>query len=155
MASIFGTKGTPWNDQEPGANDAGVVTRQITGSKPGGLPSGATFVGAASGNVANAQAQASLPAVAAKLNYLTGVQITAAGATGALVVNATIAGLVGGTVTYSFAFPAGVAVQATPIIVPFPMPIPASAVNTAIVVTLPAGGAGNTNAAVALQGYVV
>ena len=48
---------------------------------------------------------------------------------------------------------AGAAVQANPLIVRFNMPIPASAVNTAIAITLPALGAGNTKAAVAIHGF--
>lgn len=112
-----------------------------------------TPVTAASGNVANASAAATLAGVAAKTNYLTGFQITAAGATAAACVNATVAGVITGTMTYTFCVPAGTAAGATPLSVSFNPPIPASAVNTAIVVTLPALGAGNTNAAVSAQGF--
>lgn len=108
---------------------------------------------ASSGNVAAAAAAATLAAEAAKTTYLSGFVVTAAGATAGLVVNGTITGLVGGTMTFSFAFPAGVLVQATPLIVNFPFPVPASALNTAIVLTLPSGGAGNTNAAVTAIGF--
>jgi hypothetical protein len=122
-------------------------------SATGGLSGAVTQVTGSSGNVANATATASLPAVAGKTNFLTGFQCTATGATGALVVNVTVTGLVTGTATYTFVFPAGVTVQATSLIVSFVTPVKASAVNTAIVVTLPAGGTGNTNAAVNVQGY--
>jgi len=114
-------------------------------------PSGLTTV--SSGNVANASAAATLAAVAAKTNYLAGFEITAGGATGAALVSATITGLAGGTATYTFGAPAGATVAATPLVVWFPTPLPASAVNTAIVVTLPALGAGNTNATVVVHGY--
>ena len=36
----------------------------------------------------------------------------------------------------------------------FPQPLPASAVNTAITVTVPSFGAGNTNAAVVVYGFM-
>jgi hypothetical protein len=39
--------------------------------------------------------------------------------------------------------------------VPLPIPVPATAVNTAIVVTVPSLGAGNTNAAVTAFGFYV
>jgi hypothetical protein len=107
----------------------------------------------ASGNVANASAAASLAANASTTDYVSGFQCTAAGSTAALVVNATLAGVITGTQTYTFVFPAGVTAQATPLVVAFNPPVPASAVNTAITITLPAGGAGNTNAACNIQGY--
>lgn len=116
-------------------------------------PSGATPITAASGNVANASAVATLSGAANVLTYISGFQCTAAGSTGALVVNLTVGGVVTGTMTYTFIFPAGVTVAAAPVIVKFDPPVPASAVNTSIVVTLPAGGAGNTNAACNAQGY--
>lgn len=114
----------------------------------------AQAVTASSGNVANAQAQASLPAVANKTNWLTGFEVTASGSTAALIVLVAVAGTVGGTLTYVFVFPAGATVAAQPLIVEFAQPIPASAANTAIVVTCPAGGAGNTNACVNVHGFV-
>jgi hypothetical protein len=117
------------------------------------IPTGANFKTGASGNVAASSAAATLGAVAGRTNYITGFQLTAAGSTVALVVNATVTGLVTGTLTYTFVFPAGVTAQATPLIVNFDNPIPASAVNTAITVTLPSGGAGNTNAAANIQGF--
>lgn len=121
----------------------------------GGLPAGATPVAASSGNVANASAVATLAAVSAKTNYITGFQVTASGATAGLPVVVTVAGILGGTLSYIFTFPAGVLVGAAPLLVTFPDPVPASAVNVAIVVTCPASGSGGTNAAVSAQGYVV
>lgn len=121
----------------------------------GNLPATATAVSVSSGNQANANAVATMAAVAAKTNYITGFQITASGATSAGVVNATVVGLLGGTATYTFTVPAGATTAAQPLQVTFANPMPASAVNTAIVVTLPALGSGNTNAAVNAQGYVL
>lgn len=126
----------------------------VTGAA-GALPPSATAVIASSGNVANASAAATLAAVASKTNYLSGFQITASGATVGADVSVTITGLLGGTITYTFNAPAGALVGATPLVVTFPYPLPASAVNTAIVVTCPALGAGNTNATANAQGYVL
>jgi hypothetical protein len=118
-------------------------------------PRGATPVTAASGNVANASAAATLAAVSGKTNYVTGFTITAGGSTGAALVSATLTGLLGGTATYTYATPAGATVGATPLTVKFGIPVPASAANTAITLTLPALGAGNTNAAVSIQGFYI
>lgn len=119
------------------------------------MPSGAVSVTASSGNVAAASAVATIPAVANKTAYLTGFIITSAGATGALVVSPTITGIIGGTMTFTYTTVAGVAVGNTPLIVTLPIPVAASAVNTAIVLTLPSLGAGNLNAAVTAFGYYV
>ena len=112
-----------------------------------------TPVSAASGNVANAPASASMAAVVAKTNYVCGVEFTASGATAASVVSPTITGLSGGTVTYTFAAPVGVSVEATPLLLQFTPCLSASAVNTAITATLPALGSGNTNATVSIHGF--
>lgn len=111
-----------------------------------------TSVTGSSGNIANASAIATIPAVAGYTAWCTGFQITASGATAASVVSPTLAGGVSGTLTYTFAVPAGVAVSANSLIVTFNPPIPASAVNTAFTLTLPALGSGNTNATVNIQG---
>lgn len=106
-----------------------------------------------SGNVANASAVATLAAAAGKTTYLTSYTITGGGATAASIVNATIANVVGGTMTLNVIVPAGATLGITPLIVVFLEPVPATAVNTAIVLTLPALGAGNTNAAVTATGF--
>lgn len=124
-----------------------------TGTQAAGVPLGATPITASSANVANANAVATLPGTAGKVTYITGFQLTAAGATAGLAVTATVAGVVTGTMNFTFTFPAGVAVPAQPLVVEFPEPVPASAANTSIVVTLPAGGTGNTNATAAAQGF--
>jgi hypothetical protein len=112
-----------------------------------------TPVTATSANQANAQAVATLAAAVGKTTFITGFQVTASGATAGLPVTVTVAGVITGTMNYTFTFPAGVLVPATPLVVAFPTPVPGSAVNTAIVVTLPASGAGGTNATVAAQGF--
>lgn len=119
----------------------------------GGPPPGAVTVSQNSANVANAQAQATLAAAAGLTNFVTGFMIFAGGATAGSIVLATITGLAGGTLNIPVAVPAGALLAATPITVTFPQPIQASAVNTAVVLTLPALGAGNTNGSVSLLGF--
>jgi hypothetical protein len=102
---------------------------------------------------AAATVAATIPAVAAKTNYLTGFEITAAGATAASVVSLSVTGLLGGTVTYTYAAVAGVTLGCVPLVVQFNPPLPASAVNTAIVVSLPSLGTGNTVANVVSHGF--
>lgn len=116
------------------------------------LPAG-TPISAASGNVANASAVATLAGVAGKTTYITGFEATSSGATVGLPVTVTVTGLLSGTLSYTFAFVPGVLLASTPLTIEFPQPLPASATNTAIVVTLPAGGAGNTNATVTAHGF--
>lgn len=107
-----------------------------------------------SGNVINTSAAASIPAASQQFNYLTGFEIVAGGATVGLCVNATITGALGGTMTYPYCAPAGALIFGTPLIVQFEKPgLRSAAVNTAITVTLPALGLGNTNAAVVVHGY--
>ena len=118
-------------------------------------PSDATMLNSSSGNVANASAAASLAAAASVTNYLNGVEITFAGATAAANVVATITGLLGGTISFVCVAPAGANLPGTPIILTFDPPLPASAANTAITVTLPALGAGNTHACVNIHGFRV
>ena len=117
------------------------------------IPAIASGLCASSGNVANAAAVAALPAKVGLLAYMTGFQITGAGATSGLSVVATITGLAGGTASHVFTFPAGVTVGGQSLAPTFYPALQASAVNTAITITLPAGGLGNVNAAVSVQGF--
>lgn len=147
------TNGVQVNSALPaGGNVIGHVIVDSGAVNIGPYPSGATFVTNDSGNVANAAAVATLAGVGGKITYLTGFALTASGATLGNDVTATISD---GTWTksYTFTFPVGALVPATPIIIQFNNPLKASAVNTAIVVTLPAGGAGNTNATATVEGY--
>jgi hypothetical protein len=113
----------------------------------------ATPVTAGSGNVANASAAATIPAVAGKTAYISGFTISGAGATAGLVVNPTVAGVISGTRTFTYAAVAGVGLINPVLDVQFCPPIPASAVNTAITVTCPALGAGNTANTVNAYGF--
>lgn len=116
-------------------------------------PAAATPITNSSGNVANSNAVATLAAAVGKTTYITGFEITAGGATTGALVTVTVVGPVTGTMSYTFAAPTGATVGAEPLIVEFPVAIPASATNTAIVVTLPALGSGNTNATAVAHGY--
>ena len=109
----------------------------------------------ASGNVANATATATLAAAANQTTYIEGFQVTGAGATAALPVVVTVTGLLGGTQSYIYCARANPLDANEPLFVAFDPPIAASAPNTAIVVTCPALGAGNTNNAVCVQGFRV
>lgn len=121
----------------------------------------ATPVANSSGNVAAASAVATLPAVAGKVTYIEGFDITGAGATGASIVAVTVTGLPTtiGTLTFEVVVPAGATVgiggTGNPGLIPvrFPTPLPASAANTTIVVTAPSFGTGNTNACVTAYGF--
>lgn len=136
------------------AGDASLAAL-ATADNRAGIGAGATSVVASSGSVANASAVATIPAVSAKTNYITGFTITGLGATAASGKTLTIAGLLGGTISYVFQVLAGATTGIAPIHITFPVPLPASAVNTAIVVTVPAFGAGNTSAIATAYGFVV
>lgn len=136
----------------PAATDPAIVVA-LSPNGQGPYPTGRTALIAGSGNKANASAAATLTPGSTVAAYLAGFEITATGATLGLPVIVTVAGILGGTLSYIFSAPAGVLVDATPLVVEFDPPLPASAVNTPIVVTLPALGTGNTNAAVVAHGY--
>jgi len=108
---------------------------------------------ASSGNVAAAVATATLAANATKTTYITGFEITGAGATAGAAVVVTVTGTIGGTMSFVYTAATGAAVGNFPLIVDFPEPVPGSAINTAIVVSCPSLGAGNTNNAVVAHGF--
>ena len=106
-----------------------------------------------SGNVAAATATATMAAANGLLNYVCGFSITGAGATGASVINPTLTGLNGGTITYTMAIVAGATLAQPQLDLRFSPCQPATALNTAITLTVPSFGAGNTNATVSIYGY--
>lgn len=118
------------------------------------IPGGATRTTSSSGNVAAASAVATLTSAVGRTMFITGFEVTGAGATAGAVVNVTVTGTIGGTMTYTYTAATGATVANTPLIVEFPLPIPASATNTNIVVTCPSLGAGNTNNTVVAHGYL-
>jgi hypothetical protein len=119
------------------------------------LPTGATQVAGSSGVVSAAAAVATLTSAAARTAYLTGIWVSGLGATAATMATITITGLLGGTINYAYPVPAGVGVAGEPMSVAFPAPLPASAVNTNIVVTVASFGAGNVGASCMATGYLI
>lgn len=96
---------------------------------------------------------ATLAAAAGRRAFITGFVVDGLGATGAAVVDVTVTGVLGGTITRKVNVPAGATVTITPLVVEFNRPLPASADNTAIVVNVPSFGAGNTQALVSARGF--
>ncbi len=101
-----------------------------------------------------AQQTATIAAVAGRMNYIEGFDVTGGGATAASLINVTVTGLAN-TLNYQLAVPAGVTTDlgTSRLTVRFPSPIPASALNTAINVVVPSFGAGNTGEAVTIYGF--
>jgi hypothetical protein len=91
----------------------------------------------------------SLGAVTGTTNYICGFVITSGGSSAASVVTATAAGTVSGTLSFAYVFPSsGQGILG----VAFPQCIAATGQNTAITVSVPAGGTGTT-AALSVWGY--
>jgi hypothetical protein len=130
-------------------NLSGVLATQDSSD----IPVMKTGLSASSGNVANATATASLPAKVGQIAYMTSWLVAASGATAGATVNLTVTGLAGGTLTVPFTFPAGANVAAYALTPTYYPGLQAAAANTPITISLPAGGAGNTNAAVSVQGF--
>lgn len=113
-----------------------------------------TAVSDSAASAAAAGVAATLAGAVGKTTFISGFVVTGAGATGASVVEVTVTGVAGvGTLRFKLAVPAGAAVGLTPLVVTFNEPLAANAPNTAIVVTVPSLGAGNTAVAVAAWGF--
>jgi hypothetical protein len=154
--SPIGTTATPLvTSLSVASGNVGSVFTPLSVSQYGALPSGVTAVTGTSGNVANATAAANLPGVSAKTTYIMGFCITAGGATAAAIVNVSLLNVITGTMIFNFGVPTGATLMAQPLVVLFNTPIPANAVNTAIQLSMPALGAGNTNAAVNVWGFQI
>ena len=120
---------------------------------PASYGAGITAETAASGDVAAATATATLAAAATTTTYLTGFSVTGGGATSASVIACTVTGLITGTLTYDIAVPAGATLGIPVLARSFNPAIPASAVNTTIVVSCPTFGSGNAHASVNAEGF--
>lgn len=97
---------------------------------------------------------ATLAASVGKTTYIAGFSVDGLGATGASVIEVVVSGLLGGSLRRKLSIPAGAtAILPSPLVMEFDRPIPASAANTAIVVTVPSFGAGNTSAVVQAHGF--
>jgi len=106
------------------------------------------FVNSAS---TNAQITIALPAVAGKLNYVTGFEVSGVGSTAGGTINIHLDGIFGYPTYFVLKIPAGGAVD--PLIVQFTRPIPAVALNTAISLVVPAFGLGSTLQSASLHGF--
>ncbi len=134
---------------------ADIVSPDNTITPQAGIASGAAQSNAAA-----------LTATTGRTQYITGFDISGSGATAASVIEVTVTGLAtsaGGTLKYEVPILAGVTAPAfgssttngpSLYSVRFPVPLPASATNTAITVTCPSFGSGNTNASVCVYGYL-
>lgn len=122
---------------------------------PAGVTPGAAAPVFTLGSQAGAAAaiSATVAGVAGKTSWITGFQVTGAGSTAGGVISITVTGILGGNWQFKLAIPAGVTLGVTPLQVAFPIPYPASAQNQAITVNVPSFGAGNTDAAVSVQGF--
>jgi len=115
-----------------------------------GYPAGAVPLTATSTG-ANAPITATLPAAAGKTTYVTSLQASATGASAPSVVNVTLVGALGGTLSWQKVNPSG---SEMPVLsLNFNPPCPASALNTALVLTMPAAGAGTVGQSVSIQGF--
>lgn len=126
-------------------SDAPRVVNAVVVAQP-------TATTASAAVAANTSNSATLSAVAAQTNYITGFTVTTQGGTGAAAGAVTVTGVKGGTLTFEVGAAASNPVQ---FIHTFPQPLPASAVNTAIVVNVPALGANTGAAACTVYGYVL
>jgi hypothetical protein len=112
---------------------------------------GTVAITATSGNVAAATASATLAGTQNRTTYLCGLFVSGLGATSGAAVLGTVTGVVA-TTTFNVGVPAGATVPITPHVIAFLPCIPATALNTNIVVSVPSFGAGNTNASVLAWG---
>lgn len=117
------------------------------------IPPG-TVTSNGSGNVANASAVATLTATATTYAYISGFRCDPGGSTAAGIAAVTVAGVTGGPLVYTAGSPAGVGLVGTPVNEGFNPPLPASAVNTNISVTMGALGSGNVKASCVIYGLI-
>lgn len=116
-------------------------------------PPGAIAVIDSTSTADTASQTATLPASPSRLTHICGWTVTGLGATALSNVVVTVATLQGNkTLNYAYAMPVGATVIAAPVGDNYTPCLPANAVNTAVVVTVP-GAAGNTNTNIAVWGY--
>lgn len=131
-----------------------AVTGTVTTAATSLLPGGATSItGVGSGS--NAVITGTLAGVGGKTTYIVGFEITGAGAIVGLPVTVTVTGILGGTLSYTYAAIAGVLLGNGPLIVDYGMGLPSAALGGNIVVSCPALGLGNTANTVVVRGYVL
>lgn len=118
-------------------------------------PSAAQSPQAQSSSGANAVQTATITPGAGVTAFITTLRIEGLGATGATEVQATLTGVLGGTITYPVSVPAGATTPITPVTDSFgTRGLPGSAAGQAISLSLPAFGAGNTFEEASITGYL-
>lgn len=123
-----------------------------TGGAVSPIPAGGVpFVVTATGG--NSAVTATVPGTAGKTIFVTKLIVSADGATTPAPFALAVTGTAGAFNT-TYNVPA-LGSGAQPVIMDFDVPLPASAPNIAVVVSLPALGAGNTVARVVVIGYVL
>jgi hypothetical protein len=116
------------------------------------VPSGVGVINS-SGAVAAATATATLPGTGNRTTYLCGFVVSGLGATAGSAVTLAITGLASGAQNIAIGVPAGATTPVGFPVMVFTVCLPASAPNTAIVLTLPSLGTGNTAADLTVWGY--
>jgi hypothetical protein len=106
------------------------------------------------GNAANAAVAFSFVAVAGKTNFVTGLVISCGGATAGSIIDVTLTNISGSTFHIAYPVPTGATVANQPLQLNFNPPLQATGVNTSISFNMPAAGAGNTQQAAQMIGYV-
>lgn len=156
-----------WSFRETTGNTPAIAELFDGGTAGGVLLGVVDLTGGAQGSInqtpvsastsgANAAQTPSIGGGAGTLAFVQSISLTGLGATVAAQVTATLTGVLGGTISYPITVPAGATVPITPVFDTFgPLGIQASAAATAIVLNLPAFGAGNTLEEAALNGYTV
>jgi len=120
-----------------------------------GVPALAATELAQASTAAATQITPTLTGTSATTVFVGGFMVDGLGATAGSVIAVTLSGLLGGSQVFRVTIPAGVtvALAGARLVVEFARPIPASAVNTPIVLTVPSFGTGNTVANAAIHGF--
>jgi hypothetical protein len=106
-----------------------------------------------SSNMANAEAKATLTGTAATCVYMSGFIVSGAGAATPKAVIVAVDGLLGGPRSFTYAFADDPKKANQTLQFNFIPPLPAAAINTPIVITVPPGGTGNVQSMVFAYGF--
>jgi hypothetical protein len=116
------------------------------------IPPGTPFYATSGASGGAAQVTAAITATANRMGYCTGFDIDGLGATAGSAIAVTLSGILGGTLTWEVGIPAGVTVPFT-YSKRFNPPLQASGVNTAMTLTVPSFGSGNTQSNANIYGF--
>lgn len=142
-----------WNTAQTMVSAAGSAhLGGVSVDPPGITNSNQTPISGSSTGAAQAN-NSTLSGTSGKTTYITGFAVTGGGATGASNITVTLTGTITGTLNFTMTIPAGATAPVTPLVVTFPVPLAASAANTAITLNVPSFGAGNTHASSSAWGF--